>query len=159
MPRAVPANSLRLERQVHWGDCAPSGAVFYPTYYRWFDEAAWAFFEHVGLAIGELGQRFGLVGLPLMSCRAEFRRPCGLGDRLVLDVTIAELGDRSITLSFHILKDEELAVRGEEVRFWGTRHESEPGRLVRGTIPPDVADRLAGWVASPEEKRRWPDYD
>ena len=148
--------SLRTERRVHWGDCAPSGAVFYPVYYRWFDEGTWEFFDHVGLAISELGARFGLVGLPLMSCRAEFRRPCRLGDRLTLDTTIADLGEKTITLSYHILKEDELAVRGEEVRFWGTRHASEAGRLVRGTIPQAVATQLGAWVAPASEERLWP---
>lgn len=148
---------LRTERRVHWGDCAPSGAMFYPVYYRWFDEAAWEYFDHIGLAIGELGTRFGLVGLPLMNCRAEFRRPCRLGDRLVLDTTIAELADKTITLSFHVLKDGELAVRGEEVRFWGTRHPNEADRLVRGIIPTEVAAHLETCVAPLEEARRWPD--
>jgi len=155
MPSPSPT-SLRTERRVHWGDCAPSGAVFYPVYYRWFDEGAWEFFEHAGLAIGELGARFGLVGLPLQSCRAEFRRPCRLGDWLALDITIAELGERTITLSFHVLKEGELAVRGEEIRFWGTRHPSDPGRLVRGSIPPEIVTQLGAWVASPEEERLWP---
>ena len=149
-------SSLRTDRTVHWGDCAPSGAVFYPVYYRWFDEAAWDFFDHIGLAIGELGKASGLVGLPLMSCRAEFRRPCRLGDRLTLDTTIAELGDKTITLSFQVLKQGELAVRGEEVRFWGTRHASEASRLVKGTIPPDIVAMLAPYVAPSEEGRLWP---
>ena len=82
-----------------------------------------------------------------MSCRAEFRRPCRLGDRLTVDTTIAELGEKTLTLSFHVFNRGELAVRGEEVRFWGTRHASEAGRLVRGAIPPDIAARLASYVA------------
>lgn len=156
MSTASPT-SFRTERRVHWGDCAPSGAVFYPVYYRWFDEGAWEFFEHIGLAIGELGSRFGLVGLPLQGCRAEFRRPCRLGDRLTLDVTVAELGEKTLTLSFHVLKDGELAVRGEEVRFWGTRHPADPARLTRGLIPAEIAAQLGAWVAPEGEARQWPD--
>ena len=30
---------------VGWGDCSPSGAVFYPNYFRWFDAAMWNFFD------------------------------------------------------------------------------------------------------------------
>jgi YbgC/YbaW family acyl-CoA thioester hydrolase len=156
MPVTDESAVFRKERLVHWGDCAPSGAVFYPNYYRWFDEAAWEFFSHIGLEIGELGKSYGLVGLPLMSCRAEFRRPCRLGDALTVDTAIAEMTDKTITLSFHILKASELAVRGEEVRFWGTRHPDEPSRLVKGAIPVEIAARLAALTAPAEENRRWP---
>ena len=34
--------------QVHWGDCDPAGIIFYPTYFRWMDAAAWALLESVG---------------------------------------------------------------------------------------------------------------
>ena len=34
--------------QVHWGDCDPAGIIFYPTYFRWMDAAAWALLDAVG---------------------------------------------------------------------------------------------------------------
>jgi 4-hydroxybenzoyl-CoA thioesterase len=147
---------LIVERIVQWGDCAPSGAVFYPNYYRWFDEATWAFFESRGMAIDGLAARYGNVGLPLMSCRAEFRRPCRLGDRLAIDVAVAELGADTVTLSFRIYNRGALAVRGEEVRFWGVRSETEPGRLRRSPFPPELAEMLTKLVAPESEERRWP---
>lgn len=144
---------MTTDRVVHWGDCAPSGAVFYPHYYRWFDEATWAFFEAEGMAIAGLSERFGTVGLPLMNCRAEFRRPCRLGDRLGIDVAVASVGKDSVTLSHHVLNRGELAVRGEEVRFWGVRSPAQPGRLVRAPLPDDLADRLR---ALERPAREWP---
>jgi YbgC/YbaW family acyl-CoA thioester hydrolase len=142
-------------RLVHWGDCSPSGAVFYPHYYRWFDEATWEFFAAEGMAIGALAERYGNVGLPLMNCRAEFRRPCRLGDQLSIDIAVAAVTADTITLSHHILNGGKLAVRGEEVRFWGVRAGDGSGRLVRGPLPDDVRLRLAGLVRPDEEGRQW----
>ena len=34
---------------VGWGDCDPAGIVFYPNYFRWFDDASWRLFEAGGL--------------------------------------------------------------------------------------------------------------
>lgn len=144
------------DRIVHWGDCAPSGAVFYPTYYRWFDEATWDFFAEHDLAIAALGERYGVVGLPLMSCRAEFRGPCRLGDRLAVDTAIAAADGRSIVLSHLVYNRGRLAVRGEEVRFWGVRSPDAPERLVRGAMPEEVAARIGALVRPMEEERQWP---
>ena len=43
----------RFECRVHWGDCDPLGIIFYPTYFRWMDEATWSFID------GVYGIRFG----------------------------------------------------------------------------------------------------
>jgi hypothetical protein len=34
--------------QLRWGECDPAGIIFYPTYFLWFDAAAWNMFAQVG---------------------------------------------------------------------------------------------------------------
>src|SRR5580704_12674106 len=63
---------------VGWGDCAPSGAVYYPNYFRWFDQSVWDLFDGAKLPIPELEQKYGIVGLPLMNLSCSFRAPCRL---------------------------------------------------------------------------------
>src|SRR5256884_2099440 len=65
---------------VGWGDCAPSGAVYYPNYFRWFDQSGWDLFDAAGLPITEVEHADGVIGLPLMNLSCDFRAPCRLRD-------------------------------------------------------------------------------
>jgi 4-hydroxybenzoyl-CoA thioesterase len=130
---------LSENRTVHWGDCAPSGAVFYPVYFRWFDEATWNLFASLGLPIETLGARYGVVGLPLRANNCEFQRPCRLGDTLVIKSSIAKFDESEIVVRHEITNAGQSAVVSEERRFWGVRHADDPRRLRKGVIPPDVA--------------------
>ena len=58
------------EMTVAWGDCDPAGIVFYPNYFRWFDEASRRLFAAVGLPWETLFRRYDIVGLPLVSVSA-----------------------------------------------------------------------------------------
>jgi YbgC/YbaW family acyl-CoA thioester hydrolase len=135
-------------RIVHWGDCAPSGAVFYPVYFRWFDEATWNLFASLGLPIDTLGARFGVVGLPLLANNCEYQRPCRLGDNLAVSSSIASLDKKLIVVKHCIVNAGQSAVVSSERRFWGVRHAADPGRLQKGTIPPEVLTILAAATAT-----------
>jgi YbgC/YbaW family acyl-CoA thioester hydrolase len=83
---------------VGWGDCAPSGAVYYPNYFRWFDQSVWDLFDAAGLPIPELEHAYGVVGLPLMSLSCNFRAPCRLRDRVSLETRIATIEPKHFTV-------------------------------------------------------------
>jgi 4-hydroxybenzoyl-CoA thioesterase len=128
-----------LQKKIHWGDCVPSGAVFYSTYFRWFDEGAWELFLSLQLPIDEMGVRYGVVGLPLKSCDCDFRGPCRLGDLISIDSFIEEIGTSEIVIRHNVTNEGSLAVVGHERRFWGVRRSDDPRRLRRATIPEEVA--------------------
>ncbi len=130
---------LSETRTVHWGDCAPSGAVFYPVYFRWFDEATWNLFSSLELPIDTLSARYGVVGLPLRANNCDFLRPCRLGDNLVIKSSIAKFDESEIVVQHEITNAGESAVVNQERRFWGVRRTDDPRRLQRGVIPHDVA--------------------
>ncbi len=129
-------------RIVHWGDCAPSGAVFYPTYFRWFDEATWNLFALLGLPIDSLGARYGVVGLPLRENDCKYRKPCRLGDTLTVTSRIFELSASEVVVQHQITNAGHLAVISRERRFWGLRDPRDPARMQKGTIPADVSEVL-----------------
>ena len=41
----------RRRIRVDWGHCDPAGIVFYPNYFRWFDQCTSALFESAGLPL------------------------------------------------------------------------------------------------------------
>ena len=73
---------------VGWGDCSPSGAVFYPNYFRWFDAAIWNFFDQADWPLRAMEAEHGNVGLPLIETHVNFKRPCRLHDLLRLETSI-----------------------------------------------------------------------
>ena len=74
--------------RVGWGDCSPSGAVFYPNYFRWFDAAMWNFFDQADWPLRAMEAEHGNVGLPLIETHVNFKRPCRLHDLLRLETSI-----------------------------------------------------------------------
>ena len=131
-----------LQLTLSWGDCAPSGAVFYPNYFRWFDAATWNFFETAGLPILELEKKYGTVGIPLLKTEADFRGPVRLQDRLSIETSVSEWQRKTLSLRHLVRKEDAILVEGRDVRFWGVRNASGSGRLKADTIPAEVREHF-----------------
>lgn len=126
---------------VGWGDCSPSGAVYYPNYFRWFDQSMWALFAENGLPIPELEKKFHIVGVPLKNLTCDFIAPCRLHDDVQLESRFASIGQKDFEIEHDLTRAGTLLVRGRDFRFWGVRS-PETGALRRQTIPDDVLARL-----------------
>jgi 4-hydroxybenzoyl-CoA thioesterase len=134
--------SFKKNFVVGWGDCAPSGAVYYPNYFRWFDQSVWDLFDAAGLPIPELEHAYGVVGLPLMNLSCNFRAPCRLRDRVWLETRIAAIEPKHFTIEHDLSRDDRVLVSAVDQRFWGVRPKDDPGRLRREAIPSEVIERL-----------------
>ena len=73
--------------QLHWGDCDPAGIIFYPTYFRWFDAATWAFFASVGYPAKRM--RAEHLAMPLVAADCQFKAPAQQEDRAEVRSKIA----------------------------------------------------------------------
>ena len=90
--------------QVHWGDCDPAGIIFYPTYFRWFDAATWAFFAAVGY--GARRMRAEGLAMPLVSANCEFQRPAEQGDRCEVRSRIVRFGGKSFVVEHEVVRED-----------------------------------------------------
>ncbi len=116
--------------QVHWSDCDPAGIIFYPTYFRWFDSATWAFFGSVGYPIKEMIES-GRV-MPLVSADCEFVAPAEPGDQCEVRSRIRRWGGKSFVIAHDVVRsDGTLLARGAETRVWG-QHVAGPGSPMKG---------------------------
>ena len=116
--------------QVHWSDCDPAGIIFYPTYFRWFDSATWAFFGAAGFPIKEMIES-GRV-MPLVSAECEFVAPAEPGDACEVRSKIARWGGKSFVIAHEVVRaDGTVLARGSETRVWG-RHVAGPGSPMKG---------------------------
>lgn len=137
------AFSFKKEFSINWGDCSPSGAVFYPNYFRWFDQAVWELFEAAGQPILEIERRYGTVGLPLVGMETTFHRPCRLQDRVTIESSVIEWQTKRLRIQHEIAKESGPVVTCIETRFWGIRHPEHPDRLKSVDIPKEVIASFA----------------
>ena len=116
--------------QLHWGDCDPAGIIFYPTYFRWFDAATWAFFASVGYSAKRM--RAEHLAMPLVAADCQFKAPAGQEDRADVRSKIARWGGKSFVIRHEVVRvDGTLLASGSETRVWG-RYSSGPGSPLKG---------------------------
>jgi 4-hydroxybenzoyl-CoA thioesterase len=113
---------------VQFGDCDPAGIVYYPNFYRWFDNASHKLAEDAGLGLRAL-QAQGFIGLPLAETGAKYLRPALFGDRIVVHSEVTGFEPRRFRVEHRILRDDTVLVEGFEVRFLGMRHPEDPMRV------------------------------
>jgi YbgC/YbaW family acyl-CoA thioester hydrolase len=117
---------------VYWGDCDPAGIIFYPTYFRWFDAATWAFFASVGYS----PRRMRVEGrsMPLVAADCQFTLPAMQGDRCEVRSSIRRFGGKSFVVEHEVAKDDgKVLSRGTETRVWG-RYVDGAGSPMKGEI-------------------------
>ena len=122
--------SSRFACEVYWGDCDPAGIIFYPTYFRWFDSATWAFFASVGYTAKRM--RAEGRSMPLVAAESEFIHPAEQADRCEVRSKIERFGGKSFVVVHEAARlDGIVLARGKETRVWG-RHVDGPGSPMKG---------------------------
>lgn len=134
--------SNEIIRKVQWGDCDPAKIVFYPNYFRWFDEAANTMFASHDLAYATLFERFGVRGLPLVDSHASFKSPSVFGDTLTIKSHVAEWRRSTMVVNHAVLNDGVLAVEGQEIRIW-VKDDPDTGKLNVYPIPDEIKNRFS----------------
>ncbi len=109
------------EFEVQWGDCDPADIVYYPNYYRWFDNASHRMFNSRGFDLEALAARFGALGFPLVNAEARFIRPSAVGDAMLIESRVSAFSNKTVTVDHTVTRDGKLLVEGREVRIFGAR--------------------------------------
>ena len=119
-----------LPVQLRWGECDPAGIIFYPTYFNWFDAAAWNMFAEVGYSAKRM--RAEHLAMPLVAADCEFKHPAEQEDRAEVRSRIARWGGKSFVIAHEVVRsDGTLLAVGSETRVWG-RYEDGPGTPLKG---------------------------
>jgi 4-hydroxybenzoyl-CoA thioesterase len=137
----VNRRSVRIE----WGDCDPTGIVFYPRYFMMLDACTAHLLERgTGLNKFKLLQAQQFAGFPMVDTRARFLVPLRFGDDVTIESSITKVGTSSFEVRHAILKGTELAVEGYEVRVWVGRDPVDPAKIKAQPIPQAVVKVLQG---------------
>jgi 4-hydroxybenzoyl-CoA thioesterase len=127
--------------EIQFGDCDPAGIVYYPNYFRFFDNAtagllsaAFAMHKRDWLA------HYGIAGIPMVDTGARFIRPSSFGDVVEIGSAITELGRSSFSVQHTLLKGGEPAIEAYEKRVWVVRDGA--GGIRSAPLPDDVRKLL-----------------
>jgi 4-hydroxybenzoyl-CoA thioesterase len=133
----------RHEVTVEWGDCDPAGIVYYPSYFRWCDQASHRLLAAAGATHSTSGQQW-TEGTPLVAAECSFKRASQPGEKLLVESHVSRFGRSSFTIS-HIFRDGtgQIAAQGTETRIWAKK-QGDARSLKAVPIPEDVRKRLGG---------------
>ncbi|MBJ3786094.1 acyl-CoA thioesterase [Devosia sediminis] len=128
--------------EIQFGDCDPAGIVYYPNYFRFFDNATAGLLSAV-FAMHKRNwlEHYGILGIPMVDTGARFIRPSSFGDVVEIRSEIAELGRSSFGVKHSLLRDGELAIEAHEKRVWVVKGEDGG---IRSAPLPDEVRRLLG---------------
>jgi 4-hydroxybenzoyl-CoA thioesterase len=99
--------SHRFPLEVRFGDLDSAGIVYYPRYLHFCHVGMEEYFRHVvGVDYAEMLGRHGL-GLPAVRTEVGHRRPIRYGERVSLEVEVAEVGTSSVEWRHRFLHEGE----------------------------------------------------
>ena len=136
------SNSREVE--IEFGDCDPAGIVYYPNYFRMFDNATAHLFE-AALGMKKIAwiKHFGILGIPMVDTGAKFAKPSRFGDVVTIESTIIAFRRSSFEVDHKLFNAGELAVEGRETRVWVGADPANPQKLKSRTIPEEVIAALS----------------
>jgi len=129
-------------RKVQFVDTDVAGIVHFSNFYRYMEEAELEWFESIGLKIFERQADGGTVGWPRVRATCSFESPAYYQDRLVIEIDVERIGERSLTLAFTFRRDQTLVARGSLTTVYC--RQPAGGALQSIDIPAALRARLAG---------------
>ena len=87
---------------VNFGDTDPAGLVYFPNIFHYCHIAMERFFEEVcGVSYSKLTNK-KQIGFPTAKIDAEFKTPLRYGDVIDIEITVSEIGNKSLSLSYQV---------------------------------------------------------
>ncbi|MFW5971118.1 MAG: acyl-CoA thioesterase [Desulfovermiculus sp.] len=105
--------------RAEFGDCDPSGIVFNPHFFRWFDASVHALLRAGGTSLKALQEKYGIVGIPLVESHIQFFHPVYAYDLIEIQTRVNAVHRCVFDLEHLVSKKEALtAVKASETRAW-----------------------------------------
>jgi 4-hydroxybenzoyl-CoA thioesterase len=132
---------------VEFGDCDPSGIVYNPNYFVWFDLSVHALLARGGLSLKGLIVEFGIDGIPVVEYKARFLAPARWGDELTIETSVTGLHRSAFDVTHRVFNAGALAAECEETRVC-TALDAREGRVRARPLPDKLAEALRGEPAN-----------
>jgi 4-hydroxybenzoyl-CoA thioesterase len=128
---------------VEFGECDPSGIVYNPNYFIWFDLSVHALLASVGLSLKTLIADFGIDGIPVVDYRCKFLGPARWGDELVIETSVTALHRCAFDIKHRILNGGTPVVDCAETRVC-TAIDPQQGRAKAHPLPDKLVAAFSG---------------
>jgi 4-hydroxybenzoyl-CoA thioesterase len=119
------------QHRVAWGETDAAAIVFYPNYFRWFDQSTHDLLRERGYPVAEMMAEGFAV--PLVEAQARFLAALAYGDELALTSTVSDVRTRTFRVDHRLYRGDVLVCEGYEVRIWTGFNPD--GTLKPGPIP------------------------
>lgn len=135
--------STRRDVEIEFGDCDPAGIVYYPNYFKMFDNATAHLFEDaLGIKKRHWLKKFDIAGIPMVDTGAKFFKPSRFGDVVTIESEITELKRSSFSVRHKLINDGDVAIQAHEVRVWVGRDPENPEAIKAVALPDEVREAL-----------------
>jgi acyl-CoA thioester hydrolase len=128
------------QRRVQFSDTDMAGIVHFSNFYRFMEEAEHEMFRSLGYKIVENQPDGSVVGWPRVRASCSFEAPAYYDDLIDIDITVARVGVKSLTMSFHFRRGE-LRLATGELKTVYCRFE-HGGKFRSIAIPAGFAEKL-----------------
>lgn len=132
---------------IEFGQCDPVGIVYYPNYFNMFNTSTDLLIcAALDIAPGQLMERCGFFGIPMVDARNIYHAPSRYGDRVRITSRITEIRRSSFSVEHQLFTASgALGVEGYEVRVWTGHDPDQPGKPKAMAVPDDIRERLLGF--------------
>jgi len=104
-------SKFSTEVLVEWADVDLAGVVYFPHFFRFFSIAEAAFYRSMGPTMLELEESLE-IRLPRVDAHCRFIKPVHFGDRLQIELSIDNVGSKTIKYLFDVKREQELVAQG-----------------------------------------------
>ena len=128
---------------IEFGHCDPTGIVYNPNYFIWFDVSVHALLAQGGLPLKSLIAEFGIDGLPVVEYKTRFLAPARWGDEIVIKTSVTNLRRCAFDLQHQVLSAGVVTAECTETRVC-TALDRQQGRVKARALPEKLVELLSG---------------
>ena len=112
--------------------------MHFSQWFRWFDLAAWDFFERSGFSIPDMIAKYGTAGLPIVSVAANLMAPARAHERLTIETAVGAWQRKTLEMRYRFRRSDTVVLEGRETRVWVLPDRTRPNGMRAADIPPEV---------------------
>ena len=132
--------AFTMQRRVQFADTDMAGIVHFANFFRYMEETEHAYFRSLGMLLMDVQPDGSAISWPRVKATCNYESPARYDDVLAVELSVARVGTKSLTLTFRFLLGPRLIATGELTTVCCHCPHGEP--MVPMAIPDDVRRRF-----------------